>query len=727
MHLTKLKWMLSTAGGLLFLLFINSAHAALISGGDAASKEAADSVVDIVFAIDTSGSLQPGANNISDSINDAISTMQCPDIDVWVDARLVGIRGVWGATLFNERAETVLTNVGAATTINHSEDNAPVVFDFAAANDSYYVNDTELGQSYAKAIVTIGDEGLDNGVPVNQADYDAGKRANDLAIANNLLVFSFYDARFYGDQKISAAPFQAISEGGMTLGGHHFNPTGGAFITIIENTSFNEVLQQILCQAAKPLLSHVKVVSVVSTNDIDIDSSSFSQAPESITVDGEETRIEWRFHRISVDQIEDLDYEIVLKNPKPGETRRVTHRLELTYTDIDGNLIQRELGEQSVQVLESAFTATISTDKNTYLANENVAVNTRVANLSDFDDLVDIHVAIYDATDTLVTQLGIFTAENIATQAEKSFSSFAFNTGTLLTGDYTARISLTDSNHQLSMAEQPFSIAASANAMPIAALALSVDKAIYHRSEQLNISTLVRNVTINALINGAMLKIKVLNPNGAEHTALEKTLGDLLAASRRDLNSTLMLSAVDTGEYSVVAELFDQSKVLLATAQTQFLVADPIDLSITGTVEVTQASVMAGDFQECINTIQNKEGVSRENIVFRQVLTNFEHGTNTLFAEHASAVIASGAQYQYHSIINTAILEQGEYRCLLQFQSADNWKTLAFQAFNVEDLPVEPELAPKAIPSLSEWGIILLMLALAISGARQEKRKLKIK
>lgn len=237
---------------ILFLLLwglSSNGFAASISGGDATSQATADTVVDIVFAIDTSGSMSDEANSISGAINAAITNLQCPDIDVWVNARLTGINGTWGGgSSFDETSQSVLASVGAAVTINDREDNGPVVFDFATANSTYYIDTTSAGQNYAKAIVTIGDEGLEGGEPVTQTDYDSGKAANDIAIANGVLVFSLLG----NSPSTGASPlFQALAVGGATLGGHIFNDTGGSFTTTTAATPFEEVLEEVFCKAAK--------------------------------------------------------------------------------------------------------------------------------------------------------------------------------------------------------------------------------------------------------------------------------------------------------------------------------------------------------------------------------------------------------------------------------------------------------------------------------------------
>lgn len=231
------------------LLFGAPAFAGSLDGGDAASAASADVFVDIVFAIDTSGSMSDEAASISSVVGDAVANLQCPNMDVWVRARFVGIDGTWPGTLFDEVAETVLTTAGDATTIDHSEDNGPVVYDFANATN-FWLGPDQPGQPYAKAIVTIGDEGLQNGSPVDQADYDSGKLANDAAVANSLIVFSII-----GNSPTLNAPelFTALAEGGATLGGHAFNDTGG-FAIHSTDPDLQARLEEVFCTAADPTI-----------------------------------------------------------------------------------------------------------------------------------------------------------------------------------------------------------------------------------------------------------------------------------------------------------------------------------------------------------------------------------------------------------------------------------------------------------------------------------------
>lgn len=253
------------ASGLLTALLLSAsvARGGSLNGGDAATATSADVFLDIVFAIDTSGSMDDEASSISTNVGNAITNLACPTIDVWARARFLGIQGTFGGTLFDESATTVLSSAGDSVTINNSEDCGPVVTDFSTATN-FWQGPAQAGQTYVKAVVTIGDEGLENGEPVLQDDYNAGKAANDAAIANSVVVFSII-----GNFPSSGVPelFTALAEGGATLGGHVFNDTGG-FAIESTDPELQAQLEAVFCSAAITGLGQLSLLPLKSTNPL---------------------------------------------------------------------------------------------------------------------------------------------------------------------------------------------------------------------------------------------------------------------------------------------------------------------------------------------------------------------------------------------------------------------------------------------------------------------------
>ena len=216
-----------------------SAHATFIQGGDATSQATADSILDIVFVIDTSGSMSDDIAAIGASAQTAVQNLSCPNIDCFVRARFMSIVGSSG--IFNESVTSLVSSAGGTAQSNSSEDNGPAVID---------LNDAVGAQKYYKAIVTIGDEGTENGAPVNQADYDVAYAANQLAISTNTFVIGWVT-----DDPSAGVPelFKTMATGGV-LGGYTFGDTGGGYVqqgsSDVGGTTVQQTLEDIICFAA---------------------------------------------------------------------------------------------------------------------------------------------------------------------------------------------------------------------------------------------------------------------------------------------------------------------------------------------------------------------------------------------------------------------------------------------------------------------------------------------
>lgn len=222
-------------------------NAALVVGGDATSQATADSIVDIVFLIDTSGSMADDIASIALKAQTAIQNLSCPDVDCYVRARFFANVGTSGA-LFNESAYTYINGLNGALlpSFNDTEDNALVVSDMI----TYYQwnNDALPGQDYYRAIVTIGDEGMVNGSPVGADDYLAAYNANQAAIAAGIFLFGWV-----ADDPVTAAVgplFQAFAIGG-TVGGYTFGDTGGGYVSgPLTDVTVESQLEAIICEVA---------------------------------------------------------------------------------------------------------------------------------------------------------------------------------------------------------------------------------------------------------------------------------------------------------------------------------------------------------------------------------------------------------------------------------------------------------------------------------------------
>jgi len=219
-----------------------NANATLVIGGDAVNQASASSILDIVFAIDTSSSMADDISSIGVKARTVIENLSCPTTDCYVRARFMGIAGVSG--IFNETVRNYVLDKGGTPVSNNSEDNGPAVTDLVNYYD--WATDAGPGQKNYWAVVTIGDEGTENGSPVNQSDWDAAYIANQAAKSKGVFLFSWV-----ADDPYAGVPdlFRTMATGGSG-GGYTFADTGGAYISgPLTNVTVDQQLEDILCLA----------------------------------------------------------------------------------------------------------------------------------------------------------------------------------------------------------------------------------------------------------------------------------------------------------------------------------------------------------------------------------------------------------------------------------------------------------------------------------------------
>jgi hypothetical protein len=190
---------------------------------------------------------------ISDNIQTIVENIDCPDCDVYIRATFLGMMGTYG--IFNESVRSYVMAASGYTSLgitNNSEDNAPAVTDMV----NWFDWDDALNypdQNYYKAIVTIGDEGTENGHPVLADDWAAALVANQAAIANDIMIFSLIGTvyplpSYIADEANRNAVFTALAEGGSNPYGTSLGATGGAAYLTTSDTLETD-LEEILCRA----------------------------------------------------------------------------------------------------------------------------------------------------------------------------------------------------------------------------------------------------------------------------------------------------------------------------------------------------------------------------------------------------------------------------------------------------------------------------------------------
>jgi hypothetical protein len=244
------KFLVGVITFMLIAGFAVSASAYYFEAGDAADQASADVILDIVFVADTSASMYDELDAISSTVYSIVDNIDCPDCDAWVRASFMNING-YSSGYFNTSVTTLVTGQGGTPISNHQEDNGPAVTDLV--NWYNWKDDSTGDQDYYMAIVTIGDEGTEDGYPVYANDWAAAYVANQAAIANGIMVFSlvgtvYPSSGYIADQPNRDAVFTAMAEGGSGEG-YTLGDTGGLAIFTTSNTLEGDI-ENIICTAS---------------------------------------------------------------------------------------------------------------------------------------------------------------------------------------------------------------------------------------------------------------------------------------------------------------------------------------------------------------------------------------------------------------------------------------------------------------------------------------------
>jgi hypothetical protein len=329
-----------------------------------------------------------------------------------------------------------------------------------------------------------------------------------------------------------------------------------------------------------------------------------------------------------------------------------------------------------------------------------------ITNTGSFASDYRVVLQIVDASGALVTQFDPL-AVNALSAGDSLALSQAWNTGVILAGDYTLQGTLyAPDDSILDKAEALFTIGGGGTpTVPTASLRTSTDRAVYHTTDTVQISNLVRNTTPNVLIPNAQVKIQATEPNGQPLFNNTLSLGDLAPGGQRELTTPLTLQGSPEGEYTVSGTLRDASGTVLATDQTTFTVQDSVELALRGTVTALYPERERGEGQVCTDELRHTGAKPLPNQPIRQLVVRMDNDTPLKSTEQTLDLAPGTIQTLIRSIQTTGF-EAGDYACVLQAHIAGQWQTLDAAVFSV----TEPPVVLDGQLSLGERGSVLILL-----------------
>lgn len=450
-------------------------------------------------------------------------------------------------------------------------------------------------------------------------------------------------------------------------------------------------------------LTAVRVIDTVSTKDLQVDTTSFSKAPYSVTDIKDATVIEWRYDTFPADLTTDIGFDVIMKNPVPAEQRLVTHKVELLYNAVNGEPVRTELGSLSVQVLASAFESAIATDKPVYGANANALLSATVKNVGQYPRTLDVKILVEDAVGTVMSQ-ELHPGVTFAVGALQNLVA-TYHTGSDYAGDYRAHLLLLDNGSQVGEAFSPFKIS------PVisASTGITTDKAAYVSNQPVAITSSVRSTSPNYVLQDLTARISVTDSAGNKLFSDEKVIKTLLQGQSVELKSGWNCGTNAKGKYTAQLEVSDASGLLSASSTTfDILGTAATGAGLAGTISAQPSQVYQGQEEKIGYTVTNTGNEDLLNLALSIVIAD----AATLEEKQTLPVAVTlpvGASKADNLTVATSALNAGTYVAFLRASLAGSTqpKTLARANFEVL-VAAKPKL--EVTKSVSGIGNVLVWL-----------------
>ena len=454
---------------------------------------------------------------------------------------------------------------------------------------------------------------------------------------------------------------------------------------------------------SSPALSDLNVINTVSGDHISVDRDSFSYTPVNISETPDGAVIEWYFESFLANRIQDLAYDVILKDPVPGETRKVTQKVELNYVDLSGKRVSSELGPQYVNVSASAFSLTVGADRQNYGPDSSAELSSVVKNLGTSTGTVSLELLIEDGNGVLVKKFEPRIFTGIAPGAAVT-ENISWNTGNLITGNYQIRAIVRSQEARfegdiVNEAIQPFAIVSSTAGIPQMSADLTVGRDIggafvqqlvYNTDDLVQVQQRITNMTVNAYIAGATVQTRVMNSSGQIIFSKDSRLNALAPGAIADLYVSVPITSADPGSYTVQSLVTDDNTAaILASNSAQFTVQQNIARSLQGAVVLQSDEVLLGDDQACTDTVSNLTAFGVNDATLQLSLIRLDT-QEEIRSQDMLVSVAPGETQEISRVETTSNLVAGEYVCVLRAEIDGEFRTLNLNVFNVYNLIADP-------------------------------------
>ncbi len=217
-----------------------------VPGTPAEEVEGEVPLVDLVVVIDSSTSMKPDATALSNAVSAAIDAAKtkCPsDLEV----TYLGIEGKFSDSLFRTTVREHLTKLGVEEGAMRGRKRGTVASGGAQEDVGRAIEDVANHHDWRagtkKAVFVLGDEGIEGGDAVDQADIDAANTAIAVANAADARVHTYLAK---GDPKMQAANQAEFARVAAETGGQAYTHEDTL------ESGFQAMLESVICASKAP-------------------------------------------------------------------------------------------------------------------------------------------------------------------------------------------------------------------------------------------------------------------------------------------------------------------------------------------------------------------------------------------------------------------------------------------------------------------------------------------
>jgi hypothetical protein len=379
----------------------------------------------------------------------------------------------------------------------------------------------------------------------------------------------------------------------------------------------------------------------------------------------------------------------------------------VTFTamvDPDGLIVESNEGNNNLsatlEVRPSGIQASVSTDKASYLPEEDVSVSSTVRNDSDRDRCPYLEFIIEDASGNYVDYLGYEYLDSLTPGEERTFNS-SWNTRFIYSGDYRVRASVVEDGFEKAAATAPFAIDPQGNL----ALSATCDRISYLTGDQAGLNARLISEALNFCFSGLTVRAEVLSPDGSVVYSSNMPGPDLYPADLADVPFAFEVAGSTAGTYTFRATVFDGDEDI-ASAEATFVVASTTasGAGISGSLSAAPQVLEQGAPFTIDYTLANQGNDGLSGLPVWLLVVDPQTG-NAVDSRELSIDLTQGASAQGTEAFSSAALASIEggknYLAILVTQVGDGTKTLGFTTLKVtppaldhfEVSPVEDQVA----------------------------------